>query len=145
MRLYDPLIVYLFLQGRGYTYRKFVALPQHALRVCERRKRLVLLLQMWQYRHEQGRYEAELLGVLVVTSVRSCPGRMIFKSQSGQILKISNTWSSISRCCPVTHTSVSNSCVCFLSSCTRGAILMASGLVPKTSITFFLICIRLSL
>ena len=48
--------------------------------------------------------------------------------------KQSMTESSISRCCAVMHTMLSNS-ECFCSSSTSGAILIASGRVPKTDMT----------
>ena len=50
-----------------------------------------------------------------------------------------STWSSISRCCPVAHTTVSNSLRLRLQlPFTSGHILIASGRVPKTSITFLI-------
>ena len=56
-------------------------------------------------------------------------GRMMSRSESGVMPKISLTWSSISRCWPVTVTWHVNRSSAW-SAATMGAILMASGRVP---------------
>ena len=68
-----------------------------------------------------------------------CPGFMTCRSWSGSTSNTLSTWSSISRCCPVTQTTVSNSLGLDFSSFTSGHILIASGRVPKTSIIFFIV------
>lgn len=74
-----------------------------------------------------------------VTSNSVWPGLMIARSWSGATSKTRSTWSSISRCWPVTVTTVSNSSLRAFSSLTSGHILIASGRVPKTSMIFFII------
>ena len=66
----------------------------------------------------------------------------LFLLYSGLTSNNLSTWSSISRCCPVTQTIVLKSSECFQNSFTSGHILMAFGRVPKTSITFFIIVYR---
>src|SRR6266851_8536413 len=50
--------------------------------------------------------------------------------------KMRRTWSSMSRCCAVTHTRLSMRSACFASSRMTGPSLTASGRVPKTVRTF---------
>ena len=60
-----------------------------------------------------------------------CPGCIRFRSNSGTMPKSCKTWSSICRCCALTHTAdvkPASACNAF----TSGAILMASGRVPNT-------------
>ena len=70
-----------------------------------------------------------------VMSDRVCPDFIMSKSKSARILKMSITWSNICLCCAVTHTTDSISSRCS-KTFTSGAILIASGRVPKTVITF---------
>src|SRR5690606_20721763 len=73
-----------------------------------------------------------------VRSLRDWSGCIMSRSTSGAMPKRSRTWSSISRCCAVTATAVSIPGFAFNAPIT-GAILMASGRVPKTTITRLLI------
>ncbi len=63
-----------------------------------------------------------------------CRSRMILRSWSTGREKASITWSSISRCCPVRQVTTRKTPRRFNSS-TTGAILMASGRVPKVTNT----------
>ena len=66
-------------------------------------------------------------------------GKAIFFIISGNTSKLdAYTWSSILRCCPVTQTMVLNSNGYRLNSLTSGAILIASGRIPKTGMIFFI-------
>src|SRR5579884_3217809 len=60
---------------------------------------------------------------------------MIARSWSGVMSKTRRTWSSCSRCWPVTTTRTAKSCGKRRSSRTTGAIFTASGRVPKTQRT----------
>ncbi|CAH0316514.1 hypothetical protein SRABI128_04700 [Microbacterium sp. Bi128] len=68
--------------------------------------------------------------VRVMMADKVWPCRRILRSWSGTMPNSSLTWSSISRCCPVTVT-MQSKCADSCRALTIGAILMASGLVPK--------------
>ena len=83
------------------------------------------------------------LSVFAYAGIRSCfvmqSEILILRSKYGFTSKVRGYRSIISRCCPVTHTSVSKSSGYFWNSFTSGHILMVCGRVPRTSIIFFII------
>ena len=86
------------------------------------------------------------LSVFAYAGIRSCfvmlSEILILRSKYGFTSKVRGYRSIISRCCPVTHTSVSKSSGYSWNSFPSGHILMVCGRVPKTSIIFFIIVYR---